>query len=120
MLSEHNNAVCLPGPATRVGERGDYGTQLMDAGGDGDAGRAKGVDIAALVHRYGRSFVHSSPDVALEYYMQVTHCQATAACHSLGPITPARLVISKSSVTLPDYARREREAHISTMSGPQV
>jgi len=47
--------------------------QLMDAGGDGDAGRAKGVDIAALVHRYGRSFVHSSPDVALEYYMQVTH-----------------------------------------------
>ncbi len=45
--------------------------QLMDAGGDGDAGRAKGVDTAALVHRYGRSFVHSSPDIALEYYMQV-------------------------------------------------
>ncbi|KAK9915316.1 hypothetical protein WJX75_007541 [Coccomyxa subellipsoidea] len=44
--------------------------QLLDAGGDGDAGRAKGLDIAALVHRYGRSFVHSSPDVALEYYMQ--------------------------------------------------
>lgn len=53
----------------------------MDAGGDGDAGRAKGLDIAALVHRYGRSFVHTSPDVALEYYMQVpqhtyTFCEA--------------------------------------------
>lgn len=45
--------------------------QLLDAGGDGDGGRAHGLDTAAVVHRYGQLFVHSSPDVALEYYMQV-------------------------------------------------
>ena len=44
--------------------------QLLDAGGEGDAGQARGLDVGALVHRYGRSFVHSAPDVALEYYMQ--------------------------------------------------
>lgn len=44
----------------------------MDAGGEGDAGHSQGLDIAALVHRYGRSFVHSNPDVALEYYMRVS------------------------------------------------
>jgi hypothetical protein len=51
---------CVP-----VGSR-----QLLDAGGEGDGGRARGVDCAALVHRYGRSFVHSAPDAALEYYLQ--------------------------------------------------
>jgi hypothetical protein len=49
--------------------------QLLDAGGDGDAGRAKGVDVGALVHRYGRSFVHTAPDVALEYYIQARWLQ---------------------------------------------
>lgn len=44
----------------------------MDAGGEGDAGHSRGLDIASLVHRYGRSFVHSNPDVALEYYMRVS------------------------------------------------
>ena len=46
--------------------------QAMDAGGEGDAGHSRGLDIASLVHRYGRSFVHSNPDVALEYYMRVS------------------------------------------------
>ena len=45
--------------------------QALDAGGEGDGGHSKGLDIASLVHRYGRSFVHSNPDVALEYYMRV-------------------------------------------------
>ena len=45
--------------------------QALDAGGEGDAGHSRGLDIASLVHRYGRSFVHSNPDVALEYYMRV-------------------------------------------------
>ncbi len=58
--------------------------QLIDAGGDGDAGRAKGLDIAALVHRYGKSFVHSSPDVALEYYMQVA-AALNSSSSSLAP-----------------------------------
>lgn len=47
--------------------------QALDAGGEGDAGQSRGLDIASLVHRYGRSFVHSNPDVALEYYMQVSN-----------------------------------------------
>ena len=45
--------------------------QALDAGGEGDGGPSRGLDIASLVHRYGRSFVHSNPDVALEYYMRV-------------------------------------------------
>ncbi|CAL5221540.1 g3750 [Coccomyxa viridis] len=44
--------------------------QALDGGGEGDAGHSRGLDIASLVHRYGRSFVHSEPDVALEYYMR--------------------------------------------------
>jgi hypothetical protein len=44
----------------------------MDAGGEGDGGHSRGLDIASLVHRYGRSFVHSNPDIALEYYMRVS------------------------------------------------
>lgn len=46
--------------------------QALDAGGEGDAGHSRGLDTASLVHRYGRSFVHSHPDVALEYYMRVS------------------------------------------------
>ena len=46
--------------------------QALDAGGEGDAGHSRGLDIASLVHRYGRSFVHSHPDVAIEYYMRVS------------------------------------------------
>ena len=53
-------------------ETRDCCVQAMDAGGEGDAGHSRGLDIASLVHRYGRSFVHSNPDVALEYYMRVS------------------------------------------------
>lgn len=54
--------------------------QALDAGGEGDGGHSKGLDIASLVHRYGRSFVHSNPDVALEYYMRVGGHKETP-CH---------------------------------------
>ena len=52
--------------------RETWHVQALDAGGEGDAGHSRGLDIASLVHRYGRSFMHSHPDVAIEYYMRVS------------------------------------------------
>ncbi|KAK9828502.1 hypothetical protein WJX72_000423 [[Myrmecia] bisecta] len=43
--------------------------QALDAGGEGDIGARSGVDIASVIHRYGRSFVTQAPELALEYYM---------------------------------------------------
>ena len=43
--------------------------QIVDAGGDGDAGAKQGVNPGQVIHRYGLQFAAQSPDIALEYYM---------------------------------------------------
>ena len=43
--------------------------QVLNGGGDGDAGNKEGVDTGELLHAYGAQFVSRAPEIGLEYYI---------------------------------------------------
>ena len=66
---------------------------MLEAGGLGDVAPG-GFQPSALVHRYAKALAREAPDVALEYYIQVSTASSATSCKVTTLISEGQLVDS--------------------------